>query len=94
MSDIENNYIHKDIIFEIIGDHPHTGEICHPIGADKDHIHQIAITPSSEPLFEMSLINCEHGLEGCYVPKHNLRLLRKPLPKMKVEIKSFRSRIR
>jgi hypothetical protein len=91
MTDIENSFVHEDIEFEIIGDHPHAGEKCHPIGADKDHIHYIQINPNSDVMYEVSLIDCPVGVEGAYVAKKNLRLTRKPIQKMKVEIKHFKA---
>lgn len=83
-TDDKGSYIHEDILFEIIGDHPHTGERCHPVGTTT---HSISMLMGQ---YQMYLINCQHGLEGCFVKKENLKLLEAPKPKVKIEVKSFK----
>jgi len=66
----ETEYVHADILFIIVGDHPHTGEHCHPVGHSPDTVSTL------NDLTLMRLTDCQHGGHGCYVAKDNLRLLR------------------
>lgn len=67
----EPEYVHEDILFIIVGDHPHTGEHCHPVGYSPDTVSTLG------DLTLMRLIDCAHGGRGCYVAHENLRILRK-----------------
>lgn len=68
----DSTYIHKDTLFIIVGNHPHAGEMCHVVGADKDHVHRIIVTPG-EYFYEVKLLDCPHGMTGCFVKMANLR---------------------
>jgi len=69
-------HIHEDILMIIIGDHAHTGELCHPIGASAE-----TITPYNlfdETTYKMQLKNCPHGIRQCFVAKTQLKLISAP----------------
>ena len=68
----DTEYVHEDILFVIVGDHPHTGEHCHPVGHSPE-----TISTLMNDLTLMRLTDCEHGDTGCYVAHENLRILRK-----------------
>jgi len=72
--DVEDDFVHTDILMEIIGDHPHRGEFGHPVGKSKD---TITVTDLCGPnTYLIHLINCEHGTDRCYAEKKKLRLLK------------------
>ena len=76
----DSEHVHSDILFVIIGDHPHTGEHCHPVGATAQTVSTL------DDLTLMRLTDCQHGGHGCYVAKENLRLLRgRKRPAVRVE---------
>jgi hypothetical protein len=65
-----NEFIHRDYVFELAGDHPHKGERCWMVGESKDTItHNFAG-------YLVQLQNCIHGSEQCYAQKNQLRLLK------------------
>jgi hypothetical protein len=66
---MDAEYVHADILFQIVGDHPHTGEYCHPVGETPETVSEL------NGLTLMRLVNCEHNVRGCYAARENLRLL-------------------
>lgn len=62
--------IHKDKTFLIIGSHPHKGELCHLMG---DTENTVTFIDGIGVL--VTLVNCPHLMDECYVPRDNLRLV-------------------
>lgn len=69
-------YIHEEVTMKIIGDHPHAGELCNPVGDDKSKVGCIWIGQTE--MFEVKLLYCSHGVEGAFVPRKNLLLIQGP----------------
>jgi len=63
------DFIHDDMTFLIVGDHPHTGELCHLVGETASTVSQL------DDMYLVRLVNCKHLTEGCYVRKKNLKLI-------------------
>jgi hypothetical protein len=68
--------IHTEITMKIIGDHPHTGELCHPRGETKYSITQEVIL--GKEMYPVKLVDCPHGTDGCYVERKNLEMISAP----------------
>lgn len=65
MSDI----VHEQVTFEIVGDHPHAGDWCTLMGESKT---TVTIVDGQVLVY---LMKCAHGVDRCYVPRKNLRLV-------------------
>lgn len=65
-------FVHTNVTMQIIGRHPHAGELCHPIGDDSEHV------TLTFDLYHVKLLNCPHGVEECGVSQENLKLIVKP----------------
>ena len=79
-----SEYIHEDITLRIVGDHPHAGELCHPIGKGPETITEMPYG------YHVKLVNCPHKTEESYVLRKNLQMVQRPAPRVKVSIKKFR----
>jgi hypothetical protein len=62
-------YVHTDILFIITGDHPHAGEHGHPVGETP------ATVTEKMGMALLRLVDCQHGTDGCYVARENLKML-------------------
>ena len=69
-----DQFIHADITLRIVGDHPHRGELCHPVGPSADSVTEYTI--GGGPAYSVFLPECPHGDESCYAAKHNLLLVK------------------
>ena len=68
-----DEYVHEDITMLIIGDHPHAGELCNPIGSTLNTITPFRLF--GEIHYKVNLINCPHLTDGCFVGKDSLQLV-------------------
>jgi len=66
-----DRFVHKDFLVEIIGIHPHSGELGHPVGETPKPITCVM------DMWEIELIDCQHGTRGCFAAHKNMRLLKK-----------------
>jgi hypothetical protein len=71
----EEQVVHEDVTFLIVGDHVHSGELCHPVGKSKDTVTQHEFSFSDEKMYLVSLINCPHLIGQCYVGCKDLQLV-------------------
>ena len=62
--------VHEEATFRIIGDHPHAGELCHPVGYEVGKI--IVMNFYGGNLYQVKLIDCPHLVSGCFVKIENL----------------------
>lgn len=69
-------YVHKEVLFQFKGDHPHVGEFAHPCGKTPESMTRIEV--GSEFMFLMHLVNCSHGTDRCYATKAQMRLVMRP----------------
>ncbi len=69
-------YIMTDALLEIVGDHPHAGELCHPSGEEPGMI--TVKTMFGEKMVEVELINCKHGMKSCFLPYKNTKIIQVP----------------
>ena len=70
-----DKFIHTCETFEIVGDHPHSGERCHVVGESPSTITKKIMISGAE-IYLVHLIDCKHGMDGCYVEKKNLRFIK------------------
>jgi hypothetical protein len=83
-------YVHEDITMLIIDDHPHAGELCHPVGNSPDGVNELTGFPFNEPTYEVVLEDCKHGTDSCFVSKSQLQLVCAPASsKDKRKIKEY-----
>lgn len=66
-------YIHTDVLFQIIGNHPHSGEHAYATGQAPDTITNKELF--GETVYPLVLTDCKHGIERCYAAKKNMKLI-------------------
>jgi hypothetical protein len=71
-----SEHVHTDVLFEIVGNHPHKGEKAHPVGHTPHSMTQTTLFNGS-PMYLLELIDCSHGTDRCYASKENMRLIKK-----------------
>ena len=64
-------YVHSDITWRIVGNHPHRDELCHPFGEDGATIDLHDIW--GDKMYHVELVNCEHGVDSCFVKPSNIK---------------------
>jgi hypothetical protein len=66
-----DDYVYENILFEVVGDHPHKGELCHPVGSSKKTITMnlgMALVES---------VTKESGIDRFYADKRNLKIIKR-----------------
>ena len=72
-----SEHVHTDITMQIVNaQHPHYGELCHPVGDSPETTEIFTPYPGGPKMYKMRLINCVHGVDGCYVKKSELSLVK------------------
>jgi hypothetical protein len=63
-----SEFVHTSILCKIIDPaHPHANEYAHPVGEGPD-----TITKNSLGQVQLKLINCVHGVDGCFAQQAQL----------------------
>jgi hypothetical protein len=73
---MSDGFVHRDVLFELTGHHPHAGEKAHLVGATPESMTQIEMFGVQMDLLE--LVDCPHGTDRCYASKKQIRLLKRP----------------
>ena len=71
----EEQVIHEDVTFLIVGDHFHAGELCNPVGKSENTLTEYEYSFSKEKMYLVHLINCPHLINQCYVGRNKLQLV-------------------
>lgn len=69
----KNDYVHKNILMKVIGEHPHSGEYCHPIGESASSVGTTVVCGT--PMYLVVNVNTN---DRYYAARENLTLINKP----------------
>lgn len=66
-------FVHTDTVFAIVGEHPHAGERCHPVGTSPTSVSTTMLF--GVPMYLVELIDCPHGEGRAFAEKRNLKFV-------------------